>query len=406
MAKSKLRFSEVDELTDQGALEHSREKYVRYQDDEEKERDPDQEENEGDTRKDYQSKHTLDSDEEEEVKYKKLDVDKIDGQEEAGLEYEGNMKIMAFNMKEDLEEGHFDADGNFIFDKKETEIKDAWLDNIDWANVKADAGNQWHQKNVLVFISCPSILKETRSQEEDSSTTKNLGDSELKITYEKIASMLKSNETIERAIARFGKEKGLSAAEERKKRWAAKKAGKEYVDEKNLAVKELTGLTDTLVSNGEMEAYQYTLEKIEYMIQELRSKAVDVLDIFSDEAPTCSSKEESKQTNEDAKATGNTVAWEYKLSNDENAEIIGPVSSEEMMKLQSEGKFENGGWAQTNGNFVDKSCNRIGNNEVIIGTAEPNTTSGKHFSDLRAMGNCSFHCVFRISTWCRPTTQR
>ncbi|EJW79834.1 hypothetical protein WUBG_09255, partial [Wuchereria bancrofti] len=331
--KSKVRFSEVDELTDEGALLHSREKYARYQEDEgEKEKNSDEEENEDDIRKVYQSKHTLDSDEEEEVKYKKLDVDKIDGQEEAGLEYEGNTKIMAFNMKEDLEEGHFDADGNFIFDKKETEIKDAWLDNIDWANVKAEAGDQWHQKN-----------------EEDNSTTKILGNSELKNIYKKIASMLKSNETIERALARFGKEKGLSVAEERRKRWAAKKAGKEYVNEKNFAVKELTGLTDALVSNGEMEAYQYTLEKVQYMIQELESKAVDVLDMFSNEAPTCSNRGESKKTDGTAKPTNNAVVWEYKLSNDDDAEIIGPVSSEEMMKLQGEGKFENGGWARKKG---------------------------------------------------------
>ncbi|CAG9531346.1 unnamed protein product [Cercopithifilaria johnstoni] len=331
MAKSKLRLSEVDELTDEGALEHSREKYARYQNDEE-EKNSDEEENGEDIRKDYQSKHTLDSDEEEEVKYKKLDVDKIDGQEEACQEYEGNTKIMAFNMKEDLEEGHFDTAGNFIFNKKESEIKDAWLDNVDWANVKANAGNQWHKKN-----------------EEDSSTTKNLGDSELKSIYEKIVSMLKSNETIEQALARFGKEKGLSAAEERKKRWAAKKAGKEYVDEKNFVVKELTGLADTLVSNGEMEAYQYTLEKVQYMIQELQSKAVDVLDMFSSEAPTFSTKGESKQTDETGRSTSNAVVWEYKLSNDENAEIIGPVSSEEMMKLQGEGKFANGGWARKKG---------------------------------------------------------
>uniref|UniRef100_A0A0R3RVR3 GYF domain-containing protein n=1 Tax=Elaeophora elaphi TaxID=1147741 RepID=A0A0R3RVR3_9BILA len=331
MAKSRLRFSEVDELTNEGALEHSREKYARYQDDEEKEKNCDDEGNGDDARKDYQSKHTLDSDEEEDVKYKKLDMEKIDGQEEAGLEYEGDTKIMAFNMKEDLEEGHFDADGNFIFDKKETEIKDAWLDNIDWANVKANAGDQWHQKN-----------------EEDSSTTKILGDSEHKSIYEKIASMLKSNETIERALARLGKEKGLSAAEERRKRWAAKKAGKEYVNDKNFAVKELTGLTDTLVSNGEMEAYQYTLEKVQYMIQELQSKAVDVLDMFSDEAPTCSTRGENKQT-DGAARSASSVIWEYKLSNDEDAEIFGPVSSEQMMKLQGEGKFENGGWARKKG---------------------------------------------------------
>ncbi|KAM3715996.1 CD2 antigen cytoplasmic tail-binding protein [Dirofilaria immitis] len=190
MAKSKLRLSEIEEITDEGALKHSREKYARYQDNKGNEKNWTEDENGENTRKDYHSKHTLDSDEEEEVKYKKLDMDKIDGQEETSLEYEGNTKIMAFNMKEDLEEGHFDTDGNFIFDKKETEVKDAWLDNIDWANVKANAGNQWHQKN-----------------EEDSSVTKHLGNSELKNTYEKIASMLKSNETIERALSRLGKEK-------------------------------------------------------------------------------------------------------------------------------------------------------------------------------------------------------
>uniref|UniRef100_A0A915PI95 GYF domain-containing protein n=1 Tax=Setaria digitata TaxID=48799 RepID=A0A915PI95_9BILA len=331
MAKSKVRFSEVDELTEEGALEHSRGKYARYLDVKEKEGNSD-DENEEVTRNEYQSKHTLDSDEEEEVKYKKMDMDKIEGQEEGGMEYEGNMKIMAFNMQDDLEEGHFDTDGNFIFDKKETEIKDAWLDNIDWTNVKSNAGKQWHQKN-----------------EEDRSTTKNLGDSELKNIYKKIAAMLKSKETIERALARFGKEKGLSAAEERKKRWAAKKAGKEYIDEKNFAVKELTGLTDTLVSNGEMEAYQYTLEKIQFMIQELESKAVDVLDIFSDEAPSCSARAENKQEEGVSKSTTNGVIWEYKLSSDENAEIVGPVSSEEMLKLQVEGKFENGGWARKKG---------------------------------------------------------
>lgn len=77
MAKSKLRFSEVDELTDEGALEHSREKYARYKEDEKNGKNSDEEENGESTMKDYRSKHTLDSDEEEEMKYKKLDVDKV-----------------------------------------------------------------------------------------------------------------------------------------------------------------------------------------------------------------------------------------------------------------------------------------------------------------------------------------
>jgi hypothetical protein len=37
-------------------------------------------------------------------------------------------------MKEELEEGHFDTDGNYHW-KKEGQIKDNWLENIDWIKV-------------------------------------------------------------------------------------------------------------------------------------------------------------------------------------------------------------------------------------------------------------------------------
>lgn len=59
--------------------------------------------------------------------------------------------------------------------------------------------------------------------------------------------------------------------------------------------------------------------------------------------------EDSKQASGAMRSTSNDVAWEYKLSSDEDAEIIGPVSSEKMLELQGEGKFENGGWARKKG---------------------------------------------------------
>lgn len=97
----------------------------------------------------FKSKHTLDSDEEEDIKYKKLDMSKVchyifyfqlifisygcdlyvvlyfssfslfqvEGQEEAADEVKQESNIMPFNMKDDLEEGHFDSEGNFIYDK-------------------------------------------------------------------------------------------------------------------------------------------------------------------------------------------------------------------------------------------------------------------------------------------------
>ncbi len=33
------------------------------------------------------------------------------------------------------EEGHFAKDGNFIWNKAEKDVQDAWLDNIDWVKV-------------------------------------------------------------------------------------------------------------------------------------------------------------------------------------------------------------------------------------------------------------------------------
>ncbi|KAM3715995.1 CD2 antigen cytoplasmic tail-binding protein [Dirofilaria immitis] len=71
-----------------------------------------------------------------------------------------------------------------------------------------------------------------------------------------------------------------------------------------------------------MEAYQYTLEKIQHMIQELKSKAVDVLDMFSDEIPTCSVRGRGKRNDRTPGSTSNAVG---------------------------EGKFENGGWARKKG---------------------------------------------------------
>lgn len=43
-------------------------------------------------------------------------------------------QLTPFNMKEELEEGHFDADGHFQWDKN-NDIKDNWLDNLDWVKV-------------------------------------------------------------------------------------------------------------------------------------------------------------------------------------------------------------------------------------------------------------------------------
>ena len=53
------------------------------------------------------------------------------GQEAATLPSEGGVRITPFNVQEEMEEGHFDADGNYFLNR-DAQIRDSWLDNIDW----------------------------------------------------------------------------------------------------------------------------------------------------------------------------------------------------------------------------------------------------------------------------------
>lgn len=56
------------------------------------------------------------------------------GAEDGPTAPEVNVGFTAFNMKEELEEGHFDKEGHYLW-KKEKQIRDNWLDNIDWVQV-------------------------------------------------------------------------------------------------------------------------------------------------------------------------------------------------------------------------------------------------------------------------------
>uniref|UniRef100_A0A1A8D112 Zinc finger and BTB domain containing 22b n=1 Tax=Nothobranchius kadleci TaxID=1051664 RepID=A0A1A8D112_NOTKA len=89
----------------------------------------------------FKGKHSLDSDEEDDgedtnnSKYNILDNDDVEGQEGATIDFDEGVSITPFNLEEEMQEGHFDSEGNY-FIKKETQIRDNWLDNIDWVKIK------------------------------------------------------------------------------------------------------------------------------------------------------------------------------------------------------------------------------------------------------------------------------
>ncbi|XP_067928514.1 CD2 antigen cytoplasmic tail-binding protein 2 homolog [Watersipora subatra] len=284
-------------------------------------------------------KHTLDSDEEDNlVPDEKLDEDDIEGQEEETIAFDGSITITPFNMREEMETGHFDKTGTYIFDK-ESEIKDSWMDDIDWVKVKQDA-------------------KEPPGGNESSDSEPEAID-ELSV-WKDMVPLMKPGESVAKSLRRLGGgEKKLTSAQ----RLKAKKQGIKPTEEElenRKAFQALTGLADKLIQSGYMEIYEDTYEKITYMVKQKEeelnksakvSKDDAALDMFGEEfdekqdegAPeTKRVKFEEATTKREDSRNANEVQWEYKWQNSDDAEICGPFSSTYMQKCVDDNKFPDG----------------------------------------------------------------
>lgn len=99
-------------------------------------------------------------------------------------------------MKEELEEGHFDQQGHYHW-KKEKEIRDGWLDNIDWVKVKGRPEDKY------------KIFKDEGEKSNFDDSDSDVDENEEK--YDKIANYkeillhLKPRESIAKCIQRLGK---------------------------------------------------------------------------------------------------------------------------------------------------------------------------------------------------------
>jgi len=294
-------------------------------------------------------KHSIDSDEEDEVresfdKFEKLDDDDIEGQEESKIAFDGDIPITPFNLKEEQQEGSFSKDGNFIWNKKD-EITDSWLDNIDWVKIKEVSKKEQDKQ-------------EKEDEEEDE---KEEAYNEL-TTYRKMLEIMKPNESVAKALRRFG---GNKKAVSSSQRWKKKKQGEEEdpVEKENREkMLKLTGYADEILSrSGNMEIYEETYEAISFKVKQAEDKVIgaktsipegveddDALDMFADsldEAKVQNGKEnksENKTDNKPPKMLVDEVMWEFKWEDDPGAEVHGPHDSETMFKWQDSGFFDKG----------------------------------------------------------------
>ncbi|GBP92752.1 CD2 antigen cytoplasmic tail-binding protein 2 homolog [Eumeta japonica] len=297
-------------------------------------------------------KHSLDSDEEdsgaEEEKRNVLNADDIEGEEEGigGIEGEACIiTITPFNMKEELEEGHFDTQGHYHW-KKEKDIRDGWLDNIDWVKIKGRPEDKYkiHKDDAM------------RGLGDDSSSSEEEPEAKFDLieNYQELLKHMKPKETIAKTLQRLGANSKISSAE----RWKRKKAG--IVDENSKIVTNLTELANQILTKtGNMDIYQETYEKISKIISKKVKKREEVeLDMYADDFDQ---KEKDCMENNSKNNAGpsedkeiindensNQVQWEFKW-NQNDSEVSGPHSTEQMHKWAVEGHFKTGVWVRKYG---------------------------------------------------------
>ncbi|KFD52724.1 hypothetical protein M513_06380 [Trichuris suis] len=288
--------------------------------------------------------HTLDSDEEEEQKYRVLDVNTVVGQEEKTIDFDEETKITPFNMAEELDEGHFDSEGTFIFRSSKDEIKDAWLENIDWAKVKRDAGSLWEKQTAEEGDDLPELLTPSKRL----------------FLYESIWKLMLPKETVTTTIRRLGGSK--QSIESRRHRWKGKVAQAESQEEESERcaenVMKFTEMVDELLAHGELDVYSYTFEKLAFEVNRIRSNnpTADVssrqdddakLDMFADEIDEADLKASSKEGNTATSSTeqaekDDEIAWHFKWENTGDAPVYGPFSSLQMKSWSDSGYFSKG----------------------------------------------------------------
>ncbi|KAM9456763.1 CD2 antigen cytoplasmic tail-binding protein 2 [Clarias gariepinus] len=326
----------------------------------------------------FKEKHSLDSDEEDEEedgekdsKYNILASDDIEGQEMATIDCDEGVPITPFNLKEEMEEGHFDSEGNY-FIKKEKDIRDNWLDNIDWVKIKEQpvkkkkkglsakrhrrAGDEDEAEEERQREEKQGENEEDEGEEEEAEAQEDplASHTPCQLT-EDVVNLLQPGETVSAALRRLG---GLGG---RKKKGRAKDGAEEEKDKSSIRdtekLERLTALADRLVVLGEYEIYQQTYEKLAYRLKGMQRRdapakrdreddeEADELDMFADQFDEQHGKtkeQEEKDEEADNGLGSDEVMWEYKWENKDNSELYGPFSSQQMQDWVDQGYFKDG----------------------------------------------------------------
>ncbi|KAJ2770586.1 hypothetical protein IWQ56_002109 [Coemansia nantahalensis] len=160
------------------------------------------------------------------------------------------VKIEAFNMRDDLEEGAFDVQGNFVWNKKDPQAyQDSWLDGVSKGAIQRARESKARQEQAA--HAGGQALQWDRISNDD-----------LVLA---VINILRPHETVFAALARIGGPKKKT-----KNKWSRRARAKQndvaiddgHDAERKLAIERLTELADQAMARGMAAIYDDTYEQL------------------------------------------------------------------------------------------------------------------------------------------------
>lgn len=198
-----------------------------------------------------------------------LTIDDINGQEDSDIDSddEGAVKIEAFNLKDDMQEGKFDAQGNFVWNAKDPdEYHDSWLKGISKSEInkaKLAKAKQFERQAQLDKAKNNSLSADDALVSLDLLTV-----DEIKL---RLINIMRPQESVLGSLSRLG---GGSQSK-RKPRANKNRAKKEALENPDTApldpeqeaqrkkdINQLTDIAAHLLELGHLNIYQETYETL------------------------------------------------------------------------------------------------------------------------------------------------
>ena len=210
--------------------------------------------------------------------------DAFDGDVEKCLDEsftDGGIRVTGFNLEDELEDGHFDRDGNYC-ERKDEEEKDAWFESHDFVPLAGKAR--------------AALSKRDKAQDQGEQPTK-------AALFQELLAILQPGETSARALKRLAPSTKPSTAPKPKL-------------QPNDPFSTLTTIVDQLASTGYYDVYHHTREQVK---------------LQADKAA-----EAAKQP------TPSGTMWRFKWTNAPDAEVHGPYSTKQMLNWKRQDYFASG----------------------------------------------------------------